>query len=660
MIQHTGFRAILLKINSFIAGVIKKNLNSTFLLVIATVVAYSNFLVGYRLTWDDVNWHYQAMLGERQSQEFVSNLAIEQGRIGHLIQGALAMQSNLVADQLWFRVLVTCIYAINFFLLTYIVSKCLSLKFGKLAIALLIALQPLAYMHMGPNSFPLFLTVPFFALLALQAFEFRYLISNLNPRSKVKSLFVVVAFPIQLLAAASSEYALILLVSLLLIKFALFAEARESSANQSKKNLKHSLLRDATLIASSLVMYLVFRWQHPSSYEGNRADGFETPLKIFGVIFGHPVWGLSPTHIASQTIASNLRWTSDIGALDAVLAILIGVLIFGAIKLIDWPSVESIPKRKVVIGLLLAFAFVFLPTLPLAITKKYQDWCSLSSCGYLDSRYSAFGLIMLVAFFLSFIVAKLQQNKNLLVNLVAASAAVLATVTFLFNSHIRNDMADFTKPYAKATLVNCLNPNKMKEIAPSALVDPLQRIVAADINAYWHTFFRHYQTDNCTNLDARRKLLLQELENTQRQWLTDSQINFNEKDSRSYLLAGWSGTENWGTWSDGASSTMFLPITDQGHRTYAVSLGIQVFTDPKSSIRKLNITVNGVESHIELTKETSKIDFKSSLTKLKGVSGIFIKFAFESTFSPQSLGLSEIDARNLGLGLVTANIIPVN
>jgi len=126
-----------------------------------------------------------------------------------------------------------------------------------------------------------------------------------------------------------------------------------------------------------------------------------------------------------------------------------------------------------------------------------------------------------------------------------------------------------------------------------------------------------------------------------------------------YEVAGWSGAESWGTWTEGSNSIVALKLSDIPDRDMALSIEGQAFLSDKNPVQDIEVLVNrhpietlryafpsGVDTRV-ITIPQSLIQEKNGL--------LIIEFKIKNPKSSAELGLGT-DARLLGLALVSLRL----
>jgi hypothetical protein len=109
-----------------------------------------------------------------------------------------------------------------------------------------------------------------------------------------------------------------------------------------------------------------------------------------------------------------------------------------------------------------------------------------------------------------------------------------------------------------------------------------------------------------------------------------------------YQSTGWSGPEDWGTWTDGEKAV--LVINSDSNRDLFLHLNVKMVFNNNPVDVSINNTVIGSYTFTE-GDNVIPITMENYKNKL-----LTIQFAIKEPYSPKDLGLSE-DARKLGIGV---------
>jgi len=124
-----------------------------------------------------------------------------------------------------------------------------------------------------------------------------------------------------------------------------------------------------------------------------------------------------------------------------------------------------------------------------------------------------------------------------------------------------------------------------------------------------------------------------------------------------YLTRGWSGAEPWGTWSDGPSAELVLPLGSAAQpRRLVIEANALVSVVPPHPRQKVEIRVNGaLAATLGLTRYAgNRIEVAipaSARADLAACGRLRLEFRFLDAVRPKAIGLGD-DPRNLALGLL--------
>ncbi len=121
-----------------------------------------------------------------------------------------------------------------------------------------------------------------------------------------------------------------------------------------------------------------------------------------------------------------------------------------------------------------------------------------------------------------------------------------------------------------------------------------------------------------------------------------------------YLLSGWANNkEAWGTWSNGHSAGLLLPLPMQKPKT--LELVARAFVNSNHPTQDLIISIDGkpVKSVTLSNSDNNIIDIPLPLV-LPDKNYLFLQIELLNPASPKQLGGASNDGRQLGIGLISA------
>ena len=126
----------------------------------------------------------------------------------------------------------------------------------------------------------------------------------------------------------------------------------------------------------------------------------------------------------------------------------------------------------------------------------------------------------------------------------------------------------------------------------------------------------------------------------------------------SVLVAGWSGPEDWGVWSDGPEAKLLLPLASSGDPGIALEITTGAFVAAGHPTLTVTVTAAGETLAVwDFTRESSVRTMVLDIPRrLVSPAGLLLAFQIATPASPRRLGLHE-DGRLLGLGLHRIRVI---
>ncbi|CAH1656452.1 MULTISPECIES: hypothetical protein [unclassified Chelatococcus] len=427
------------------------------------------FLSGFRLTADEIQFHYLSLKNTlAQNIQFLSENAAQQGRVGQFILLPVNMLASDLAAVPWARVGFLGAWG-GLMLLTalWVGRQSRSRAFALLIFLVLVTYQRLGFDHMPPNSYPLQNTVPFLLILASR-------MAGGGQRSLVTQcmLGVVLCF-----SMAISEYAWVFGLGVVGCEYlANFSRGKE----EGLAGLRSSrLVLDASAITTALVVYLGYRFVHPSHYASNSPDGVWNLgamawTSFFHILNGTVLLPIQRTHFTLAPWKALAAWGG--------MSVLTAGVAWGAFRYLErdrpWLMIA-------VVGLL----FSLYVTLPVAMTVRHQTWCVEAwPCAYLDTRSAFPGLAVALIGICGWL---LRFGRGMQVAL-AIALGLGAGTTYLYNLWFSQEIESVTKAWERADALACLPPSLLpadeallKTVDPRGLISVHPNFPHAD---YWRVY----------------------------------------------------------------------------------------------------------------------------------------------------------------------------
>lgn len=142
-------------------------------------------------------------------------------------------------------------------------------------------------------------------------------------------------------------------------------------------------------------------------------------------------------------------------------------------------------------------------------------------------------------------------------------------------------------------------------------------------------------------------------------------IDFSNKGtSTRYCIAGWSGAEGWGRWTDGTKATLRLWIVNGDYRSLGLMLYSGGYVNGKHLSEQVDIKVNGtIIDHMTFREVDGDAKphrhlFAIPEDVLRSDHILRVTFIIHQPASPQQLNLGD-DSRNLGVGVVSMQVVEI-
>lgn len=339
---------------------------------------------------------------------------------------------------------------------------------------------------MPPNSYPLQNTLPFIIILIS-----RMLVLRLSEQRETrKRALYVSAWLSFVLAMSVGEFALLFGTALLAAEYIAWL-ARAHGRDGKLVGAIQSLLRsrsfwsDVAAVATVLTAYLSYRALSANSYEGNTVEGLGNIGRLLETLFRHIVGGtiaFRDSHINISTMPTEAITAAVTSGVCAAIAFF---MLYPSIKDFKAPALTAAAA-------LISAIYV---TLPLALTRKQQDWCLVDNvCGYLDSRisYMALAILFLAAIALGRRLTRRFSMEQAFRILVCLAFGVMSFLTYAHNWQISQNMRQVHRAWKHANILSCtLDIHHLDDNELVRRVDPDQRVLPHHIG--WAAdFWRDY------------------------------------------------------------------------------------------------------------------------------------------------------------------------
>ncbi len=590
-------------------------------------------IFGYWLTADEVEWH-QLLLLDNNFSDVALNAAKFTGRVGQLLSHFGNWLSAAYGELLIFRVIISLSYYGCLALFAYWVGLLVSKKLTIHLAFLLILLHPLGYSHLPPNSYPLHFIFPVILILLSRVL----LLAN-NDSSLIQRVMSLILL---FLGTLFLEYGFLFACGVICSEFLLtYLSYNKKKDSDFLSLLLLSLMRyklEIFVLLLSFSLILGWRYFYPPQYEGVQLNTFDISSTFYTWI-GHCVSGtVLGLHSSTKTIFTFPSFVFFMFVVCASFAWL-------RVNQTDPISIHNL-KKVVVLTVVIASSV----SLPISLTPKYQSWCtSITSCAYLDSRFSYLATMTLLVMVLSFLLYKKPTIRNILFS-------IMIGFVFINNVHYAKNMYEYAQPRRIIDELATYEtlPIVFKRLSLAKYVDPTNTVSmhpGFDRNSYWESLLAKKKTliDNKNKQFPFKDI---ELEKSSNEEIVFSSLN---RLSAFYLIAGFSKPERWGVWTDSAESELEIPCRDC-ERINSLRINASPFVSEKHRTQQVKIILNGCETSarvILMDSRRKKITLhltSEEKNKLLIEKILKVKFILPDAISPSSLGISN-DERLLGIGI---------
>jgi hypothetical protein len=594
------------------------------------------FVVGFRMSADDAGFVAYAMGGWDTTLQLAQHTAEQTGRISQYLMSPLNAAGAWLAGEAWGRWLILALYYGQWCAFLAWGARLLQWPlrgFFAVSLVLMLALHPLLFHHTPPNAYPLQLTVPILVLLLCR---WQLLRRRSQPLWRVAFLY-----GLQAIAASSGDFPLIFLSTLLIAEHVMHWWRHDAHLRQRRWLglwwAWPKLCRDIALVLLVMAIYLAYRWQVPSQYEGNTLDISNLALWL-QVAVGHVLGGTSAWHWFD-----GLRW-SYLTASDIVIALLSLVLTYWLLS----HALRQLPKdhsRRYLVLALIALLLALYTALPASATSRMQSWCSYPGCVYLDSRLAYLWLTAaLVA-----CIAWLVSRRPSAIPWISGVVALAALLNVVHNAYIQQRMAERSAGWLEAERFAC--SAEFASVAAVHLAREVDREKAVMMHphesrpVYWKSYIEYLRrSPSChladsLNHDSLDEIVFNDSENSQ---------------ATQWLKQGWSIPESWGTWSEQRQVQVELPLQHTKAHVRAIYVNFNVYLGPSISEQKISVLLNeqpvGQWSFDANKPENCCRRGLSVPDTLSQHQPVMLTFIFDKVRDPSVVGESP-DPRKLAMGL---------
>jgi len=407
---------------------------------------------------------------------------------------------------------------------------------------------------------------------------------------------------------------------------------------------------DCAAVVGFLALYFGFRHAFPSNYQGNQLASDFNALPFIKTLFGHILGGTSVMSFFRDPASTLIHFSKVDSKAFLVAGLLFFSTFFVAKNILKNIFRESASHKGVYYYLILSGVLITVTvTTPIALTGKYQSWCTdFRSCIFIDSRISFLGLGLIVIGLVGAASARIKSRPFSVVATLSFVLAVTSCLTYLNNLTVAREMQAYSSLWMTAQQLSCGPYNRLSSDHLASAIDPEGRLMVHPnfpSDHYWRKYLMHWEkrcdratkeTIDASSSESRETLYFKEQAN-----------------GLAYLVSGWEGPEPWGTWSSSDSATAHLPFDPS--RVNAITIEFNVLVSPSHPSQRVGIVLNGVQvNSIIATQSPTRIKLEVPPEARQGhSSGIKIDFSLPDATQPSAVGFAGNDNRTLALGLLS-------
>lgn len=439
---------------------IKKNIHIYVLLVISLLTLVPFIYTGFS-NGDDLI--YYVNLRNSNIWSTASFYAQDHGRFFFYLTIPFAHLMYVFDNYLITKALNVILVFANFITLGLIVKEIFKDKWlGYLSFLILITFVSIKGIFNPIVSYPIFFTFSF--LLILLAIYFSVLYFNKSKNKHYVLSFIILFFGILF-------YESYLLYTPLIIYF-----IYKSGNDLSKKERIVKIIPFIILLLLYVITYLCYRSAYHSNYSGNSLATDFSVVKFLNTLLnfatgaypmvitlsdGIGVYG-GNSYLISNTWQniSNLILFEHITWL--VKAIIISILLYQIVLRINISNKLILFKILIV-----SFIYIYIPSLPLALTQKYISYGGFPN--YVTTYFSVFAVTVCFSILLSFI---LYVKKNFIRNIILLLLAFIFGLSSLINDYVNFETSKFLKvPLNMFSMLDkFISTNDYKKVEPKSFI----------------------------------------------------------------------------------------------------------------------------------------------------------------------------------------------
>ena len=363
-------------------------LKNLFLLIII-VTFFWQLRNSFLTTSDDIE--YYILTQNKTIKQLMMTMANSQGRVRILLSWFF-VPIPFLFDSKWYIVIIgnLCV-VINLFLYYYIIKNRINKNIAFITLLMFIIFFSNNLQHNLITSYPLYLQLPLtFLLISIELF-----LQSYEENKNFKLIFSSMLF---LFSMFFYEGFITYIFIFLYLSWINRKKKKWTLIDLIKKNRIHIIV-----CFLYLIIHILFSIMHKSNYEGTQINikNIGKVVEVFwkistGLFPMVPYWHLNnidKIYANSNINTLKIMKMQDVDIIWIIKGILSSVFIIFCLEKIDDLKEKA---KKILVFYPLIIYCIFIPTLPIAITKKYQDWTQYGVYSYTISYYSYYFIIFLI------------------------------------------------------------------------------------------------------------------------------------------------------------------------------------------------------------------------------------------------------------------------
>jgi len=465
-----------------------------FLLVLLATITIYPLLFGGFTTHDDVT--YALYTWTSHLWEVTKGAAIGQGRVGFLWLMPMNELPYAIDNRIWY----IFIKFGSFFLLLSAIYYAVSKAFNSSWLALASLVFFLAFIQNGWEHNPLTaypFTFNFCAILFLVS------VGMFSTAIDQKRVTLAVLSGSLYFFALGSEMFILLAPIYVAIQFS--RSSRHESIFRRIISGKTYVLSVALWAIAYLVLYFVWRYIHPSSYDGDSMNGKFSLRAVSHVIATYslsafPLASIQFWHTLDHSLSNtnSPNWQTIFSRLNAASFIKPAVVGLLLARLVTTKNLFLPHKRTLLIGAVIFGVAIFVPNFLLGFVQRHQNWVAGGTDSYVYTYYS----FIFVAVFSALVLAYMRVSSRALHRRLRSVLAILSIATLMFISfsvEVRNQYVDLNQKLAHREwqlMDHVIRSPIFREMPTgSTIVSPTllnyQQNIAAVLPDDWSTYVRY-------------------------------------------------------------------------------------------------------------------------------------------------------------------------